>query len=74
MPFHKCTADDWSQFYPPEKSYVDTTDAAIARGNMFCLDESVDPLLFGNDYTDYSRLDIIYAPCGYNKSAVCPYN
>ena len=47
---------------------------AKKRGNMYCLDESADPTIFGNDYTDFSRFNILFLPCGNNASADCPYN
>jgi hypothetical protein len=46
----------------------------MKNGNMYCLDNLINPVLWGNDLTDnYQRFDILYLPCGYNATAVCTH-
>ena len=74
LPFHKCTEDDWNEFYPPQASFVPSITSARQRHTYYCLDKGINPKLYGNDFTDFSRLNILYLPCAFNKSANCPYN
>jgi hypothetical protein len=73
QPFHKCNKTDWDSFYPAGESYKDTIKRSISRSNMYCLDKSVNPVLFGNDFTNSSRFDIMYVPCGYNATTLCTH-
>ena len=52
--YHKCTAEDWKEFYPIDeknKAFVDKIKNDEGRG-FFCLDWSDDFEIYGNSAMD----------------------
>ena len=64
LPYHKCTDEDFKDFYPVKKQSTNSLQAIRKdpeRG-MFCLDWNDDPIaLIGDSYDDdYTRLEILF--------------
>ena len=51
IPYHRCTDDDWAQFYPPADSARDgwETIRDDPKRGFFCLDWSTNIELYGNE-------------------------
>lgn len=63
IPYHKCTEEDYGQFYPPNMDSVNMFEIAQNELELFCLDTDKILEIRGQDNFDYQRLDIIYMPC-----------
>ena len=77
LPFHKCTPEDYGQFYPLSKAAIDEYTSLTEDENrgLFCLDNWEDDLYIGGDITsdDYQSLDFILAPCNYIHNEMSNY-
>ena len=71
LPYHKCTADDFDEFAPPQPEAVGMLEAITdseMRG-LFCpdwdvLDNEMEIWSIEDD-DDYQRIDIVLLPCNY---------
>ena len=65
LPFHDCTKDDMSEFYPVSKSSSDllTEMNEDANRNFFCLDWTDDLNLNGEFGSEHSFLEFFLLPC-----------
>ena len=70
LPYHKCTDEDFAEFYPPEvnsAAKLKSIKEDPERG-FLCLDWNDEkPFEIGGRETDinYTRLDIVMSPCNY---------
>ena len=71
VPFHKCTDEDYDQFYPVKRQSADLLKQIREdpeRG-LFCIDwnDEDEPIeIAGYEYdANYTRLDIMLVPCNY---------
>ena len=70
MPYHKCTDQEYEEFYPVKKKSAGLLKSIKQdpdRG-MFCIDwNDDDPIELTGDFEeeDYTRFDIILTPCNY---------
>lgn len=68
--YHKCTDEDYAEFYPVKKqseSILEAIKEDPERG-MFCFDwKDDDPIeVMGYEFdTDFSRLEVLFVPCNY---------
>ena len=65
-PMHRCTDEEFTQFYPPDKQSASKVDSLQEAKEFFCLDQKArDHMLFGGwkSGTIYRALDIQILPC-----------
>ena len=69
LPYHKCTDEDFSLFYPVAKKSEGEIKVIRAdpKKNLFCLDKWTDDLFVGGDETgeNYQTLEVLMVPCNY---------
>lgn len=73
LSYHKCTAEDWDSFSPPNKSSFDSFSVIKKdpKRAMYCIDDAdLDAIsIYGNERNEnYSRLEVILVPCNYVHS------
>ena len=66
LPFHKCTDEDFAQFYPIAPLQQQRFSSLKEEEGLYCIDwDDENPyLIYGiEDDPEYARLDVKLAPC-----------
>ena len=62
---HLCTEEDFAKFYPPSSTSSISIKNAIARGNLYCLDNPEEVKQFGEENGDFGRFAALVLPCNF---------
>ena len=68
IPFHKCTEEDWLEFYEPAKGTEDQLSQVRddPKRGMYCLDHPENFEINGNENnSEFQYVDILVVPCNY---------
>ena len=62
---HLCTEKDFAKFYEPSEHYSPMITRLKQSQTLWCLDEPDQIELFGNENTDFGRLNLMVLPCNF---------
>ena len=68
LSYHKCTAEDYAQFYPVDEKFIKTFKLITENENrgLNCLDWNDDFKVWGEESEgEYQRVEIFFVPCNY---------